>query len=89
MANAPTKAQRKRWELIRALGCIVCGSHMVEIHHTGTGAGGRKNHDKVLPLCVWHHRGGEGLHHIGRKTWRERFGTEDELLEKVAARLAA
>lgn len=89
MANAPTKAQRQRWELIRALGCIVCRAWAAEIHHCGTGAGGRKDHDKVIPLCVPHHRGVFGIHTIGRKRWRENYGSEEELMKQVEARLAA
>lgn len=81
-SNKPTEAQRERWERIRSLGCIVCGV-MAEIHHCFTGAGGRKNHDKVIPLCHYHHRGGAGIHSIGRKTWQELFGKEQELIEVV------
>jgi len=80
--NKPTKAQRERWERIRALGCSVCGI-MAEIHHALTGAGGRKNHDEVFPLCSYHHRGGAGIHSIGRRAWQALFGKEQEHLEKV------
>lgn len=85
----PTKAQRKRWELIRALGCIVCRAWEAEIHHCGTGAGGRKDHDKVIPLCYDHHRGAFGIHHISRKGFSQIYGTEKELMKKVDKRLSA
>ena len=81
--NQPTKAQRERWGKIASLNCIICGDE-AQIHHCGTGAGGRKNHDKVLPLCVFHHVGKQGIHTIGRKTWREKYGTEEELMATVS-----
>ena len=87
MANAPTKAQRAKWEIIRALGCCVCESYQAEIHHCYTGMGGRKNHDAVIPLCTRHHRGDRGIHTIGRKTWRAEYGTEQELIERTNAML--
>ncbi|MCK9622185.1 MAG: Ref family recombination enhancement nuclease [Methylobacter sp.] len=89
MAKQPTKSQRKRWELIRGLGCIVCRAWLAEIHHCGTGAGGRKDHDKVIPLCPVHHTGIYGIHKIGRKRFAENYGTEEELMQQVEERLAA
>ncbi len=86
MAKPATKVQRERWERLRALGCIICGAQ-AQIHHCGTGMGGRKNHDLVIPLCVNHHVGKQGIHTIGRKTWRDIYGTEEELMAKVAKML--
>lgn len=82
MANTPTREQRARWEEIRALGCVVCGGWYPEIHHIETGGGGRKNHDRVIPLCANHHTGPAGIHQR-RKGWQEIYGTEAELLEKT------
>ncbi len=84
MSKTPTKAQRKLWDALRELGCIVhaCGAPP-EIHHCETGAGGRKDHDKVIPLCYHHHRGTEGIHTIGRKKWQAKYGTEKELMQKA------
>lgn len=89
MAKAPTKKQRERWWRIAELGCIVrgCGYAQVSIHHALTGGGGRKDHDKVLPLCYNHHQGYKGIHTLSRRVWEEQFGTERELLEKVSERL--
>lgn len=84
MSKQPTKAQREQWERIRALGCIVCGG-MASIHHCFTGAGGRKDHDKVLPLC-WncHQNPKTGIHGgLGRRKWQEIHGSETELMDKV------
>jgi hypothetical protein len=85
MTKPATKKQRSRWEIIRALGCIAtrhdipCG-RQAAIHHCETGMGGRKNHDKVIPLCHFHHQGEQGIHTIGRKAWQEKYRTEQELM---------
>lgn len=63
----------------------------ITIHHCGTGAGGRKNHDKVVPLCWEHHLGDEGINSltgkISRSDWEEKYITEKEMLEQVAVGL--
>jgi hypothetical protein len=80
--NKPTQAQYARFERIRERGCSVCGMPP-EVHHALTGAGKRKDHDKVFALCPLHHRGQLGIHHMGRKAWEPLFGTELEHLERV------
>ena len=83
MSQAPTKAQRARWEQIVGYGCMICRNHAA-IHHALTGGGGRKDHDKVLPLCYYHHQGKAGIHTLSRRVWEQRFGaTEAELLEVI------
>jgi len=84
-----TVAEKKHQALVRDIGCIVCLLKMGErtpasVHHAKTGAGGRKNELKVLPLCHFHHQGREGIHTLGRKAWQQKYWSEDELLEKVA-----
>ena len=92
MAKAPTKAQRRRWDRVRGLGCVFHSGACrgpVAIHHAGTGSGGRKDHDKVIPLCWEHHQGKEGIHTLSRRIWAEKFGvTEAQLLSEIEARLA-
>lgn len=83
-SNHPTRAQRERWQEIRSLGCSVCGASNPEIHHALTGAGGRKDHDKVFALCMFHHRGGQGIHTLSRRVWEAEYGTEEVHLERVA-----
>jgi hypothetical protein len=61
---------------------MVCGDYP-EIHHCGTGGGGRKNHDLVIGLCFLHHRGAQGIHFMGRKKWQAIYGSEKELLDKL------
>lgn len=77
-------------------------SWSTEVHHTLSG-NRRRGHMFVLPLCSWHHRGepldgwaarsmeatfGPSLARSSRQ-FRERYGTDDELLAKIDALLAA
>lgn len=81
----PTKKQRERWSKIAELGCIICGGQ-AELHHCGTGFGGRKNHDYVIPLCYEHHRGAYGIdgrQKLSKKQWQKIHGSERSLHEKV------
>lgn len=83
-AKPPTKAQKARWVRLREYGCLICRAHSPSIHHLFTGAGGRKDHDKVAPLCHNHHQGKkDGLHEIGRKAFAARFMSEQEMQEKA------
>jgi hypothetical protein len=77
------KTQKERAAKLVEMGCLVCGAMPVELHHLFTGAGGRKNHDYLAPLCFNHHRGSEGIHFLGRKKWQSIYGTEQELLDKL------
>lgn len=89
----PTAEQRAQWEVIRELGCIlrpmgvrhVCQGR-ITIHHLFTGAGGRKNHDLVAPLCVEMHTGYNGIdgrRNYSKKKWQEKFATEQQMFDKV------
>lgn len=94
MTKAATRAQRQRWSDIIELGCIVgpvatCGGRLT-IHHCGTGAGGRKDHDKVICLCWNHHQGKYGIDGkqiFTKKSWQAHYGTETELIEETERRL--
>jgi len=55
---APTAEERKHWERIARMGCLVC-SDPATIHHvTGSPHGGRvtRKHSRVAPLCPKHHQ---------------------------------
>jgi hypothetical protein len=77
---------------VAALGCIVDTLEgkpdtPAEIHHirTGTGAGLRSSHLRVLPLCPKHHRGDLGIHGpLGRGFVAHLGLTELDLLDVVA-----
>lgn len=82
--NTPTREQRDRWTRLCALGCIISGcGNAPNIHHCATGAGGRKDHNKVLPLCHRHHQGDLGIHTLSRRVWEPIYGTEQELMDKA------
>lgn len=71
-----------------------------DVHHLLSG-NRRRGHMFTVPLCAWHHRavplGGFSIAtleaHLGpslaltSKKFRERYGTDDELLERVNAQL--
>lgn len=72
-----------------------------DIHHLIDG-NERIGHDHTIGLCEWHHRGiplngmstkactdlfGPSLRHHGAKPFRERFGTDAELLKMQNALL--
>lgn len=82
-ARKPNAEELRYWDHVRDLGCIICGARWPHIHHALTGAGGRKDHMKVLPLCHYHHQGEQGIHTLSRRVWEDMFGTEHELMDKV------
>jgi len=88
MNHGPTFAQRRYWDRVSAMGCVICHG-VAEIAHchggslvekTGVKAKGvklRYMHWLVLPLCVVHHRdtSEEGLDRdVG--AWEARFGSQ-------------
>jgi hypothetical protein len=92
----PTKAEKKQWDRIAALGCIAClqdgiFNDYVSIHHVDgrTKAG---CHKKVLALCGSHHQtGGQEAPaiHPYKAQFEAKYGTQLELMEKTAKLLAA
>ena len=93
-SRKPTALEQRHMASVAALGCIVCRREWgvyspAAIHHvdgkTKPGA-----HFKVLALCSAHHQtGGYGIAlHAGRAEWERRYGTQAELLELVAGRIA-
>ena len=85
MANKNEKNYMAR---VARLGCIVCetvlgyeGSPAV-IHHIRRA--GKRSTSPIIPLCVRHHTGEDGIHFLGRRAFEAKFGTTEEaLLEKV------
>lgn len=89
--NRPDAGDLERWTKIRALGCILrffgftgCAGGNT-LHHIKTGAGGRKNHKRVVPLCWTHHLSPEGIDgkRYSKRGWQERYVTEDEMEYKT------
>lgn len=100
VARPPNAAERKHWDKLIKLGCVL-HTHVnnegfecqgrITIHHCGTGAGGRKDHMRVIPLCMEHHLGAKGIDgkRMSRREWQERYGSEEELLARAAKGLVA
>lgn len=91
MAKPPNKETKKLYEKAIKHGCVVCkmqyGVYTEPCIHHLTGAGMGKKSDKFIPLCHYHHQGNEGIHHIGTKTWENKFGSQEELLKYFLAHI--
>ena len=93
-SRKPTAAEKAHMASVAALGCIVCRREWgvyspAAIHHVD-GKTKPDAHFKILSLCGAHHQtGGYGIAlHAGRAEWERRYGTQAELLEWVAGRIA-
>ena len=79
---------------VQELGCIVChkmyGQYRdAEIHHL---VDKKRDHFRVLPLCMEHHRGGKdsGMfvsRHPYKKRFEKAYGSELDLLDLVQIKL--
>lgn len=81
-----TKAEEQHKDGVASMGCLKCleigyETPDVEIHHCGTGAGGRRDDMKVAGLCPWHHR---WLKDSIDKSGKERTEIENRWLAYVA-----
>jgi hypothetical protein len=62
-AKGPTKAERKRWDLFREIGCVYCRIFLghrgmdADVGHILDDGARRAGHDVTVPSCPWHHRG--------------------------------
>jgi hypothetical protein len=108
MRRSPMRTKRKpplpreivaHWARVRALGCIVTGTHRdVTLHHVhsgsiaqlGVGRQKWKSSDwLVIPLTrELHSLDPEGIDaSCGVSTWEERYGKQTELVDEVCRRL--
>ena len=86
-----TKHEKAHKAWLAEQGCAACirihGPHApseVELHHLRGGGWGKGSYMTLIPLCYAHHRGAEGIHHIGTKLWEREFGfTQAELLQDI------
>jgi len=81
---------------VQELGCIVClkiyGQYRdAEIHHL---VDKKRDHFRVLPLCMEHHRGGSDgtknsfiSRHPYKKRFEKAYGSELDLLDLVQVKL--
>jgi len=87
---------RKHWDRIGELGCVVCESKPVTIHHCKGGSmidwfgsvisprGTRCNHFLVIPLCPKHHTGADGIDVMPTREWESRFDLQVHYLLVVS-----
>lgn len=84
-----TKAELVHKERLAQLGCMACrrihGPHdpgPVELHHLRTGGWGKDGFMTLIPLCVFHHRGNQGVHGLGTKGFEKYHGfSQQDLLD--------
>lgn len=81
-----------RDDIYSRVGCICChidghGWVAPEWHHCRI-LGGKRVLTRVLPLCPRCHRTGAMSLHRAKKSFREKYGSEEELLKLVDQRIA-
>jgi len=80
------KDKKERFNALSEYGCVVCGLP-AEIHHLlgikYSGMGQKAKDEYTIPLCPNHHRGKDGIHQIGVKTWEFMFDEQEYYLKKV------
>jgi hypothetical protein len=45
--------------------------------------GQKATDDNTIPLCVHHHRGSQGIHHLGTRSWEKVYGEQEHYLKKI------
>lgn len=48
------------------------------IHHRENRGTGYRDHGALMALCHYHHTGANGVHALGKLTWRARFWPAEE-----------
>lgn len=80
------KERKARFNALSQYGCCVC-RRPAEIHHLlgikYSGMGQKAKDEITIPLCVDHHRGEQGIHQIGQRTWESAYGEQEFHLERV------
>lgn len=83
-----TAAAKRHMGRVAGAGCMLCrhlglGQSAAEVHHIREeqGAAQRASDFLTVGLCPEHHRGGTGIHGLGRKAFERRYKlTELDLL---------
>ena len=89
-----TKKELEHLKRVASLGCIICDSPQVQVHHIrnrgkglgNVGIGNRSSHYETIPLCYNHHLGAFSIHN-NKLMFEKRYGTEEELLKKTREKL--
>jgi hypothetical protein len=80
------KERKIRFNALSEYGCVIC-RRPAEVHHLigygYRGIGQKATDENTIPLCVEHHRGAQGIHHLGLKTWEKAYGEQSNHLKRV------
>jgi len=76
-----TKEDEDRFVFLAWHGCVIC-KQAPHIHHIRI-SGEPRDNKKTIPLCPNHHTGKEGIHTLGKREWRKRYGHEMVMLEEI------
>ena len=94
--RTPNSVEKEWLNKITELGCIVClefeDTYSPACPHHMDGKTKPEAHMRTIPLCGLHHQGGEDnalytSRHPYKARFEQRYGTEEELLEKTRQRL--
>jgi hypothetical protein len=77
--HGKTKEEKDHLNWVASLPCSVCGYAPCEVHHIRV-MNEKRDHKKTIPLCYTHHMGPDGIHTLGKKAWREKYGHELDML---------
>lgn len=76
-----TRDEQRHKAALAELGCMVCRRLFpgiepgpVELHHLRANGWGKGDYKTLIPLCIAHHRGNNGLHGLGTKGFPRRYG---------------
>ena len=89
----PTVEEKKYMSQVADYGCVACEQdglvRPAEIPHIRkhSGMGLRPPHTRILPLCSVHHRTGKISVHLGKQAFIEKYGTEQQLQQRVRERI--
>jgi len=81
-----TAAEKRHLSRVASLPCAACGNFPVVIHHCVNQQHKKRDHMRTIPLCHDCHVGPFSIHKA-RKSFRAKFGHEEELLTITAERL--
>lgn len=80
-----TKAERDHLTWVASQPCMISGKRPVQVHHIRLN-GEPRDHFKSIPLHYDYHQGPEGIHTLGKYAWRDKYGHELDMMEKIKRR---
>ena len=82
MKPGKTKEEKAHLKWVASTPCCICGCRIVQVHHIRI-SGEPRDHKKTIPLCYEHHQGPCGIHFLGKREFRKRFGHELDMLKRL------